>query len=73
MALATASLLIPAAVMAAALAAWRLAADLQLAADFAISAGPFSNWLVWLALAVALAIAAIKLNRYGRGGGETAG
>jgi len=69
LALAVAALLTPAALMAFALACWRLAADLKLTDEFAISSGPFSHWLVWVLLAAALELAAVKLNRYGRGGG----
>ncbi|MEZ5351493.1 MAG: hypothetical protein R2762_02565 [Bryobacteraceae bacterium] len=68
LALAGAGLLAPAAVMAFILALWRLAADLSLTSNFAIAEGPLSHWHVWVLLAAMLAIAAIKLNRYGRGG-----
>jgi len=66
-ALATASLLIPIAVMALVLGMWRLAADLKMAGDFAIPTGLFSHWQVWIASAVLLAFLARLLNRYGRG------
>ena len=65
-ALATASLLIPIAVMALVLGVWRLAADLKMAGDFAIPTGLFSHWQVWIASAVVLAFLARLLNRYGR-------
>lgn len=68
MALAFGALLTPAALMAAALACWRLATDMNWASEFAISSGPFSHWQVWVGMAVILEIAATKLNRYGRGG-----
>ncbi len=68
-ALAAASLLTPAAVMACALAVWRLGADMQWTGEFAISEGLFSHWQVWIAMAAALEVCAIALNRYGRGGG----
>ncbi|MEZ5398274.1 MAG: hypothetical protein R2729_01310 [Bryobacteraceae bacterium] len=71
LALASAGLLAPAAVMAFILAMWRLAADLSLASNFAIEEGPLSHWHVWVLLAAVLAIAAVKLNRYGRGGRPT--
>ncbi len=61
------TLLIPAALMAYILGIWRLASDLGLAGEFAIS-GLFSHWQVWIALAAALHIASASLNRYGRGG-----
>jgi hypothetical protein len=62
------ALLTPAAVMALVLGCWRLAADLNLAGQFAISGGLFSHWQVWVGLAVLLQTCASRLNRYGRGG-----
>jgi len=67
-ALALAALLTPAALMACALGCWRLAADLNLTRQFAISAGFFSHWQVWLCLATVLECVAIALNRYGNAG-----
>ena len=64
-ALALATLLSPAAVTAWALALWRLAADLGIAGQFAISTGLFSHWQVWTAIGGLLKFAAILLNRYG--------
>jgi hypothetical protein len=61
------TLLIPVALMAYILGAWRLASDLGMAGEFAIS-GLFSHWQVWIAVAAALHIASSSLNRYGRGG-----
>jgi hypothetical protein len=61
------TLLIPAALIAYVLGVWRLASDLGMASEFAIS-GIFSHWQVWIAVAAALHIAAASLNRYGRGG-----
>jgi hypothetical protein len=61
------TLLIPAALMAYVLGIWRLASDLGMAGEFAIS-GLFSHWQVWIALAAAIHIAASSLNRYGNGG-----
>jgi hypothetical protein len=66
LALAMASLLTPAAVMACALAFWRLAADLNATGQFPISNGLFSHWQVWLALAASLQFCATQLNRYGK-------
>jgi hypothetical protein len=66
-----AGLLTPAAVLTAAVAAWGIAADLNLTGRFAISAGPFSHWEVWLAMAAALQFCAQLLNRYAKRG-ETA-
>jgi hypothetical protein len=65
-ALAMASLLTPAAVMACALAFWRLAADLNATAQFPIPNGLFSHWQVWLTLAASLQFCATQLNRYGK-------
>ena len=66
-ALAFASFLTPAAVMAAALGIWRLAADLQWASNFAIRNGLFSHWQVWFAFAGRCCRPASHfLNRYGR-------
>lgn len=58
------ALLAPAALMAAALAAWSVAADLGLAGTFGISEGVFSHWQVWLAIAAALEGLSIVLHRY---------
>ena len=59
------SLLTPVALMTALLGAWRLAADLHLAANFAIREGLFSHWQVWAASAAAVGMGAHMLNRYG--------
>jgi len=65
-ALAFAALLIPASLLAWAIAIWRLAADLRFAGDFAIESGLFSHWQVWMGIALFLQSGAILLNRYGR-------
>jgi hypothetical protein len=65
-ALAMASLLTPGAVMACVLAFWRLAADVNVTAQFPIANGLFSHWQVWLALASSLQFCATLLNRYGK-------
>src|ERR1700689_3876439 len=65
-ALALASLLTPAAVMACVLTLWRLAADLNVTGQFPITNGLFSHWQVWLTVAAALQFSAIVLNRYGK-------
>lgn len=65
-ALATASLLTPLAVMACVLAFWRLAADLNAAGRFPIPSGLFSHWQVWVTLAASLQFCATLLNRYGK-------
>src|SRR5271168_2999069 len=62
-ALAVASLLTPAAVMALVLAVWPLAAALKFTGAFPIGDGLFSHWQVWLALACTLQCTAIVLNR----------
>jgi hypothetical protein len=68
LALAASSLLIPASLMAFVLAVWRLMADMSYASEFAIGEGIFSHWHVWVFIAVILIVAAVRLNRYGRGG-----
>src|ERR1700686_1790385 len=65
-ALAMASFLTPASVMACALAFWRLAADLNATGQFPIPNGLFSHWQVWLTLAGSLQFCATLLNRYGK-------
>jgi len=65
-AMAFATFLTPAAVMAAALAIWRLAEDPHWASDFAIRQGLFSHWQVWFAFAGLLQTGSYLLNRYGR-------
>jgi hypothetical protein len=70
-ALAAGAMLSPAALVAMLLGLWRIAADLNLTASFAIPSGLFSHWQVWLACAALLQLCARMLNRYGRGG-ETA-
>jgi hypothetical protein len=66
-ALAAAALLTPAAVMAAVLALWRIAADMNWASRFAISTGFFSHWQVWLGAAILLQLCSHVLNHYGKG------
>jgi hypothetical protein len=66
-ALALGALLGPAALMPYALGLWGLASDLGLARDFGLT-GVFSHWQVWIGLGVITHIAAVTLNRYGRGG-----
>lgn len=65
-ALALAALLTPSALMSCVLACWRLAADLEMAGEFAISSGVFAHWQAWVAMAVLLEGTAMMLNRYGR-------
>ena len=47
-------------------AVWCLTADLGLTSSFPWPAGPFSNWLIWLVLAVASNLAVSNLNRTSR-------
>ena len=70
LALAMGSLLVPTALMASVLGLWRLAADLKITGDFAISTGLLSHWQVWIASAVVLLFVARTLDRYGRGAGH---
>lgn len=65
-ALGLAALMIPASVAAYALGFWRIAADLNLTGEFAISKGLFSHWQVWIALGAAIQGSAVSLSRYGR-------
>jgi hypothetical protein len=67
LALGFAALLIPASLMAYALGFWRLASDLGVAGEFNIT-GIFSHWQVSMGTGVLLHLAAVVLNRYGRGG-----
>ena len=66
-ALAFSSLLIPAALMAYVLAAWRLTSDMGMTAEPGIP-GVFSHWQVWIGVAAALHLASACLKRYGGGG-----
>ena len=63
---AVSALLTPVAVVAGALAFWRVAADLKLASSFGIPTGVFSHWQVWLAAAILLQVCSRLLNRYGK-------
>jgi hypothetical protein len=66
-ALITGSLLTPAALAAWLIGAWRIAAGLHWAGQFAIPSGVFSYWQVWMAMAVLLQVCSRILNRYGKG------
>jgi hypothetical protein len=70
-ALGVAGLLTPAAVLATVLGLWRIAADMNWTGSFAIPAGFFSHWQVWLGAAGVLQVCAHLLNRYAKSG-ETA-
>jgi hypothetical protein len=65
-ALVVSSLMTPLAVMLWALGFWRIAADMRWTGEFAISSGLFSHWQVWIALALAVQLAAFFLHRYAR-------
>jgi hypothetical protein len=67
-ALAFAALLAPGALIAYALGLWKLGSDLGVMDSFAIPAGLFSHWQVWIALGFTLHAGALALNRYGRTG-----
>jgi hypothetical protein len=58
-----AALLVPTALMAAALAIWRIGADMSWTGDFPIEGGLFSHWQVWMSLGVLMQIAAYHLKR----------
>src|SRR6476660_1957463 len=64
-AVALASLLTPASLMALVLGFWRLGADLNMTGAFAISKGIFSHWQVWMAVAIIMQAVAIVLGRFG--------
>ena len=58
-----AALMGPAVFLAYAFAFWSLAASLGWTNTFVFSAGPLSNWLVWLGIAVLVNVAATILKR----------
>jgi len=64
-ALAVAALLAPAALTATVLGLWSIAAGLNWANRFAIGAGIFSHWQVWLGTAACLQTCSRLLHRYG--------
>lgn len=65
LALATAALLTPAALVTFVLCIWSLAADLGWAGTFGIRNGVFSRWQTWLLVSVLLQAVSLILNRYG--------
>ena len=67
-ALAIASLVTPATLLAFALAFWRMSSDLGVTSAFPITTGLFSHWQVWLAIALVAQFLTVTLNRYGRDG-----
>ena len=65
-ALVVSALMTPIALMAFALGCWRIAADLKLASSFAISEGVFAHWQVWIAIGIAVQLAAFLLHKLAR-------
>jgi hypothetical protein len=59
-------LLGPVAAAVYAIALWRFAADMNWFGEFFITAGLFSRWQIWLAMAVAIQAGAHQLNRTAR-------
>jgi hypothetical protein len=58
-----ADLLGPAVFLAYSLTAWDMASSLGWTSSFIVSSGPLSNWLVWLAFAIIMNLAASILKR----------
>jgi hypothetical protein len=54
------ALMAPASFLAFVFAAWRLAADLGFAGQFAIDSGVFSHWMVWLAIGIVMQLAGVS-------------
>lgn len=69
-ALIAALFLTPAAVMACALALWRIAADMGMAGAFPLTSGIFSHWQVWFVIAAVLQTASLFFSRYGNAESE---
>ncbi len=63
LAVAMASVLSPASVMAIVLGFWKLGADMNITGEFAISGGIFSHWQVWIAIGIVLQAAAIIISK----------
>src|SRR5260370_32467731 len=57
------ALLSPAALIAFAMSAWRLTADLGWTKNFAISDGLLSHWMIWLAIGIGLQMLASSVMR----------
>ena len=64
-ALMASSLMTPVALMAWALAGWRIAADMNWTGEFAIASGWLSHWQVWVAVGIAVQFCAFLLHRFG--------
>jgi hypothetical protein len=59
-------LLAPAVVSAYLIAAWSITADMGISGQFMVSSGPFSNWMVWMGIAISLNVTAAILRRHAR-------
>src|SRR5665213_2263414 len=59
------ALLTPAAVLALAMALWRVAADLGWAGAFLVADGFFSHWQVWIALSIGLKLISSTMIAWG--------
>jgi hypothetical protein len=60
------ALLTPAIVSAYLIALWSITSDMGIAGEFMVGSGPFSNWIVWTAIAISLHLAASVLRRHVR-------
>jgi len=61
------ALMAPAVVSVYAFALWSLAANLGWTNSFVFPAGPLSNWLIWLGIAILVHVAANVLQRHTQG------
>src|SRR5512146_2896108 len=71
-ALAVSGMLTPAALMACALALWRIGTDMSLTGSFPIPHGLFSHWQVWFVTAGVMQGASVARSRYGNAEPEEA-
>ena len=55
--------LTPASVLALTFGLWRLSDDLGWTVGFPVLRGPFSNWMVWIAVAIGLKMTGSLMNR----------
>lgn len=69
-ALAASAVITPVALMACALALWRIAADMSLAGAFPFTQGFLSHWQIWFLVAVLLQAFSLTLARYGNARAE---
>ncbi|HYZ85386.1 MAG TPA: hypothetical protein VE621_13335 [Bryobacteraceae bacterium] len=56
-----AALMTPASLLAFVFGAWRLAADLGFAGQFAIDTGVFSHWMVWMAIGCLIQVIGVSV------------